>query len=240
MSESSGGDPMERLARQNPVTSSSIGDADWEAAKERIFRSVVAARPRNRWWKRRTFVAGAILVGALGASAAGYALSRPVSNPTTVGCYKGDSLSSELFVTQFVSSPQATCQSIWKSGKLGPGNPRAFTVCVRSSGVPLVFPTSARLICSTLGLASAEPLTAEEKTIARIYPILDAAVSSTSCPTIGMVEKDAKATLAKLGLRSWRVAVTQGVSQERPCGTDIVEVQQQTIDVESRNRVPSP
>ena len=240
MSDPSNGDPAARLARQNPTVTSLVDPVQWETAKQRIFRSVVATPHRTRWWKRKSFFAAVIVVGAIGASAAGYSLTRSVTNPTLIECFAGDTLSSRAELTQLKGSPQATCAEDWRSGLLGPGTHRAFTVCVHPDGDAVVFPTDDQSICSSLGLSAAEPLNAQQSAIAQLPTLLGNAVGSVSCPTIRMVENDARSTLRRLGLRGWEITVIQPITKQWPCATFSLWAQSKTIDVSSRERAPTP
>jgi hypothetical protein len=240
MSDLSNSDPMARLATQNPVTNAVDGE-NWDETKERIFRSVIAVQPRRRWWKRRSFFAVVIVVGAIGTSAAGYSLTRPVTNPTAFSCFAQDSLTGKQALTRDTGSPQASCETLWKTGIFGKKVPEHFTACVRASGTAAVFPTGEQSICSTLGLFPAEPLDGEENAAAQLpYIVGDELSTQASCPTFRTVENDIRSTLKRLGLRGWKMRMLQPITKEWPCASWGLVPQSKTINLVSRENFPPP
>jgi hypothetical protein len=236
MSDPVNGDAIARLVRQNPAATSPVDAAKWEETKERIFRSVIATPPRVRWWKRRSFFAAVIVVGAIGASAAGYSLSRPISDPTAYSCYAQNSLTGKQALAQPMGTPRASCAAIWKRF-FGPKIPSHFTLCARANGAAAVFPTGDQSICSTLGLFPGEPLDGEQNAVAQLpYVLGNELTQQSSCPTFRTVEDDARLALKRLGLRGWKLRVIQPITKEWPCGSNGVVPQTKTINIVSRMR----
>ena len=120
---------------------------------------IYATEPAPRY-PRRILVATAVLAvaGIFAAAAyAGYALTRPVTPVTTIGCYESDSLDANTAVLRAgTKSPVAACAAIYASAFPGSHAPAGFAACVLPSGSVGVFPggTSGDT-CRSLGLAKA-------------------------------------------------------------------------------------
>jgi hypothetical protein len=111
---------------------------------------------------RRTLVVAVTVAvaGILTAAAyAGYALTRPVTPVSTIGCYETDSLDANTAVfASGTASPVAACAAKYAEAFPDAQQPARFAACVLPSGSVGVFPSEATGdTCKSLGLAVAQP-----------------------------------------------------------------------------------
>jgi hypothetical protein len=218
---------LERLARQNPAPTQEFDGAELSVAAIDAFYAIVRVRRRLPWWKRRRIVIPLVVAVVTAATAAGYALSRPVTNTVTVGCYQAASLDAPLQVVPLLRSPIETCATLWASGQLGSPPHSPLVECVLASGAAVVFPTDDSLICSGLGLAEPAPttITVPAGTLSQML----GASERASCLSAARGVAVAKQALTKLGLSHWRIETSGQFSSTEPCASFYVDVQHKVV-----------
>jgi hypothetical protein len=237
-------DPLELLRRHNPVdlrTLPGTDDTDVEMAFVRILAGTPpTASPRRRFLHRRTAL---LLPAALALVAATTAvlLTRDVSEPAAVGCYRDASTDADLIVAATGNDVSAveTCRQLWQEGAFGAAPPPPeLTECVLPSGVVAVYPASD---CSAVSqpaetsqpTASAIPGTALEQplpptsqehsaTASQIETARDrllARLLEHECPSVEQAAELVTEVLDQGLLPGWDLEVAAGFQPSRPCAS---------------------
>lgn len=203
-------DPVAELATYDPVADELL-DKLARGPRARADLARILATPRRRWWQRPRLVLPTIVVLLLGGGAVAYAAVSGPSDPTTVACYAGVSLESNITAAATgAAGPLATCRQLWQAGRVGPsrGNP-PLTDCLLRSRLVGVFPSSDPAFCSTLGLSPAGPPTPEADRIIRLREQITTAITSARCLAPTAARSAASRDLARLGLAGWRVRIAR-------------------------------
>lgn len=237
MTEPERPDASELLRRRNPAPPEDYADLGrTEAARavmERIMVGEQGAFPKRApWWRRRRVIIPVIAAIAIGASAAGYELSQPVTNPTTVGCYADPSLHVTLVVVLPYTggSFTALCVPKWQHGPLGySGAPPLFACVMRSGGVG-VFPGRLGSPCAQLGLPPAAPPGPGDEAIARAQEqLLTAQDAGNGCWPEASALREAAAIFERTGLDGWRVLARPGFGPHDRCASISIDPSTRTV-----------
>jgi len=235
-------EPFERLKAADPARArqpAHPNDADAQEMYRRIVTPEPETRTARRRWRRIPLVVGAALLMA----AAGYLLTRPVTEPLTVGCYRSASLDADRIVLPASTDvpPDELCRTAWQPGGEfaidADGQAPPLTACVLDSGTIGVFPSAdTDGVCEQLGIAppdEADPDRIQQDDTQQIIELQDALVprfldACLDLPTAtGIVEDE----LRQRGLSDWQVTNTQPFTADRPCASLAIEPTTQTIEL---------
>lgn len=236
----SGVDPFEILRQANPVDPSRLPDADSpqgqallaeilqqprkQPARVRLPR-VALRRPRHR------YLVPAIAVLALGAVAVGWALTRGVSEPLTIGCYAEPDLQARTAVVAVQGrAPIAACRELWKRGEFGVQRTPTLQACLLPSGAIGVFPKRLRDACGALGLppvpSTYEPVASPA---VRLKERLVEKFLNEKCLTELQARALVEAELGLLRLQHWRVESAGRFAADRPCASLAFETARRVV-----------
>lgn len=226
----SGVDPFDILRQANPVDPNQLPDADspeGQALLETILRQPRRQPVRARLPRfllrgpRRRYLVPVIAVLGLGAGAVGWALTRGVSEPLTIGCYAAPDLQAKTAVVPADGrAPIAACRELWRLGEFGAQTPPPLQACVLPSGAIGVFPKHQQDTCHALGLP-AVPSTYEPSAnpVIRLKHRLVDRFLTEKCILEQRARELVEAELARLRLADWRIESTAPFTAARPCAT---------------------
>lgn len=231
-------DPFDRLRQADPARTREPAQPTDDSA-ETMYRNVVTSEPRASRSARHRWGRLPILVGvALLLAAAAYVLTRPVTEPLTIGCYRTPALDADLVVVPADPGPTAEelCQAVWEPGGEfatdGGGQPPPLSACVLDTGTIGVFPSvEGRDVCQALGLAQPDyPSDTGNQSIIELQDVLvprflDECLDLPTATAI--VEKE----LTDSGLTDWRVTSKQPFTPDRPCASLAIEPTAKTIEL---------
>lgn len=231
-------DPFERLrgadpARQHKPASPDSSEA--QAMYQRIVTSDAASsRPMARRWRRVALVVGVALLMV----AATYLLTRPVTEPLTVGCYRSASLTADRVVIPASSDARAEelCRVAWEPGgefaSDSGGIPPPLTSCVLDSGALGVFPSAeSGDLCQQLDIAPPDTSLIEngneliDLQDALVGQFLDVCLDQQAGTAIVQRELDSR------GLEDWRVTNAQPFTADRPCASLAIDPNTLTVEL---------
>lgn len=264
-------DPIERLRLVNPVPLAELARSRPDPV---LFREITSRAPtsapgtavtRARRRRRAGRLVPALLATSMLGGAVAYGVLREgVSKPQTVACYERADLEANAAVVVVDGrGPLAACADMWRRGGFGGGGfggggfggggeVPALALCVLSSGVAGVFPTTpGQDVCTHLSLPSVVPGTLPPRPGSqppadvndRVLAFRDAVfaqVVDLVClePQAGAVI--VRRELERAGLADWTVRGGEGVagdgfSPERPCATLSLRPERREVVL-----VPSP
>jgi hypothetical protein len=218
-------DDLQAIAGENPVSPGTFTGRERSEFANRAYRAITST-PRTPRWHRRMFVSGIALALVVGAGAAAYTLTRPISNPIAVGCYEGTSLTATEHITALRGTPAASCAELWNAGELGSAPHPSLVTCVRSSGTAVVFPTKDQSICSRLGLASVAQTrgrgaqlrtSGTAPSIEKLTARLGEAVLNSTCLRSVEALRDVQQDFATFKIHGWSVVRAAAFSTAHPC-----------------------
>lgn len=226
----SGADPFDILRQANPIDPDELGDAD--SLEGQALLAEILRQPRKRPARarlprlapgrpRHRYLVPAIAVLALGAGAVGWALTRGVSEPLTIGCYAAADLQAKTAVVPADGrAPVAACRELWRLGEFGAQPTPPLQACVLPSGAIGVFPKHQQDTCGALGLPPV-PSTYEPSAnpVVRLKQRLVDQFLSEECVVEQRARTLVEAELARLRLADWRIESAAPFTAARPCAT---------------------
>jgi len=242
----SSADPFARLIAADPAArfepASPHSDEAWA-----IFNRVIADGPQGTEpaageQQPRRWVWALVALAAAIATAAAYVATRPVSEPSTVGCYLEAHLGSDVVVlaASIDTAAEELCRTVWEPGGefaaetgLGvaqDGTAPPLAACVLDSGAIGVFPMIVGAdVCTELGLAEPDAGSVEDNRA--IIEMENAVVDRflDACLDLATAEAVVESELASRDLSDWRVIESRPFGPERPCATLAIDASAKTV-----------
>ena len=185
---------------------------------------------------RRRWVAIAVALVAVVSIAATFLLTRDVTEPTAVACFREARLDSDIAAADLGGDLDASlCASVWADGPLvnedivAIGEVPPLVACVSDVGSLWVFPTDDETICEELGLATPDPHSIPQgNDIRRLTEDLVNHFDQQDCQPLSAAATDVREILDDRGFGAWQIRVGNPRS-DRPCASLAVDPEQQTI-----------
>jgi len=218
----------------DPASRYDIESPEYIDRKERTWRKVIQ-QPHQPSRSRRLVLVVAVAVLAIGGIAAGYELTRPVTNPSTVECYGQPHVLSRAVVAPLNGTAVATCRAVWRSGELGSRGGVPLVPCVNAAGTALVFPSRDRDLCAQLGFAKLSTVVGNEtQRLAELSRRLSS--QGGACISPADARRFAAAELRALGLSSWGVRDQSPFTSTKPCATYYLDTGDHVVELVPRIR----
>ncbi|HRE00171.1 MAG TPA: hypothetical protein PLV68_02660 [Ilumatobacteraceae bacterium] len=192
-------------------------------------------QPQRRWrWRRRSVVAGLVVVGIAGtasvAIAAWYSTSTP-RDPLDVACWSDQQRSSQWEVRIGLGdSPLTACGTPWDDGTFGRSGPPPLVACTSAEGIIAVVPAES---CAKVGLDGLTP-GYEDSTSAQTADLLQQLIGDRlfeECHTEVETRSLIDGVLAEHGLDDWTVESPVPFTADRPCGQVAIDPTTRTITI---------
>lgn len=232
-------DPFERLREADPAARRPEPASADGAMARAMYGEVVASRPtastsRARRWRRvAVFVAA-----ALATAAAAYVLTRPVTEPLTVACFRSANLTADRVILPASSDIPAgeLCRVVWEPGgefaaETGGRRP-PLTACVLESGAVGVFPSRENGdVCQQLDAAKPDPTSIDDTQM--VIELQDALVGQFlgSCLDLPAAAAVVERELDNRRLSDWEVTNAQPFTTDRPCASLAIDPATRTVEL---------
>lgn len=229
-------DPFDRLGQADPARTRDPAQPTSDRA-EATYRGIVTSEPQPRRSPRR-WARVPVLVGvALLLAAAAYVLTRPITEPLTVGCYRSASLDADRIVLPANADIPADelCRAEWETGgefATDSDEPPPLTECVLETGTIAVFPSvDDGDVCQALGLAP--PDQPSDNGNQSIIELQDALVSRflDECLDLPTATATVEEELARYGFTEWHVISNQPFTADRPCASLAIDPTTRSIEL---------
>jgi hypothetical protein len=218
----SGDTVVEAFRRANPVPDGEATNRRAQPSAHALFAEIVANPPRSPRRRARVVLAATLAVVLLAGIFLAFAIVDGTAPDVAAAprCYETASLSARSIV---VAGPdlQSACAQLFANGDLGTGTvPSSFDVCVTAGGAPAVFPGESGSVCKGLGLASANPTSADVRV--RAFESQVSAAIQEKCVGYDAARDIVEHGLDQFDLKGWTVEPNpdaEPFSDARPCAS---------------------
>jgi hypothetical protein len=238
-----------RLRDANPVApedAPSVDSPQARALAERIMATdPTPMRETKRRIPRSTTLKILVPVVALALGAASYSLSRAVSEPLTIACYRQMSVGADVRgLPAPAGDPVAACRALWQPGnEFNPVDRVAappLMACLRNGGIA-VFPHPPSVnACSELGLPEPEDATlgSEAQKAGAVRDTVASFLMANCLSEAGSLTY-VQQQLQAVGLGNWQVVPTGTFTPNEPCAGPSFDFTHRTVHLAPVARSPS-